>query len=124
MEGYEQKTQRVYARGDHFSTEVKVSRDGFQWKKAMAGELSSGGLSLFTKNEYQVGDELWFDLKVSGFMSEFEVKTQGCIRRKNRTEEGAFEYGVSFIGLSQELKIRIDENVHNDRPISGGSYSL
>ncbi len=118
MDGY---NQRAYSRGQHFAYDGTVSVDGETWEKADISDLSSGGLKLVTKANHTQGDELWFDLVIYGFMSEFQVKVPGKICRKTDVA-GKYQYGIEFIGLSQDTKIRIDANVHNDRPVEKKEY--
>ena len=114
--------KRAYARANHFNLTARVSKDKFIWKKAAATELSSGGLELRTKIEYAVGDVLWLDLTVQGFLSEFSFKAEATIRRTKGFIGGEHIYGVSFNNLTDDVRIRIDENVRNDRPAGGDAY--
>lgn len=113
--------QRAYSRGQHLNCDARVSRDGTSWVPADIHNVSSGGLKLDSPTEYQKGEVLWFDLVFHGFLSDFEVKAQGEIRHVSQYG-ASYHYGVAFIGLSPDTKIRIDENVKLDRPVSGGSY--
>lgn len=113
--------KRAYQRGGHFNGRAKVSQDGRHWEAADVVDVSSGGLKLRTAAEYAEGDMLWFDLVLSGFLSEMNVKTMGEVRRKS-PYAGKYQYGIRFKGLSQEKIVQIDENIKNDRPVSGGSY--
>jgi hypothetical protein len=115
--------KRDYARGSHFNLTAKVTSDKIRWRKAGVGNLSSGGMELHSAIKYDVGETLWFDVTINTFLSEFTVKTQGIVRRVRDGAEGTFICGIQFVGLSQDIKIRIDENVQNDRPVSGGLYS-
>ena len=115
--------QRAYNRGSHFNGEAQVSSDGDNWQQADVSDISSGGLMFCSPTEYAVGDRLWFDLVIRGFLSKFEVKSLGEVRRK--IEHGkVFDYGIAFKGLSPEKKIQIDENVRNDRPVTGDGYEV
>lgn len=113
--------QREYSRASHFGFEVLVCKDKANWHEARVSDLSSGGLKLHTHKDYEQGETLWFDLIIHGFMSEFTVVVQGSIQRKTK-EKKDFVYGIKFLNLSQDIKIRIDENVHNDRPIGKTRY--
>ncbi|MDR1193506.1 MAG: PilZ domain-containing protein [Peptococcaceae bacterium] len=114
-------TRRDYQRGAHFHSAASVSADGEHWHDAEMGDLSSGGLSLNSSLEFAVGDVIWLNLRVEGFMSGFDVAAKGSVRRKQRFADENV-YGVAFIGLPQDVQIRIDENARGDRPISGGTY--
>ena len=115
--------QRAYSRGSHLNGRVSVSQDGDEWGNADVSDVSSGGLKLFTTAEYAVGDVLWFDIVLQSFMSEFEVRTKGEIRRKVPYGSG-YNYGIAFKGLTPDKKIQIDENVRNDRPVEGNEYEV
>lgn len=116
-----QENRRAYQRGLHFHIDAKISTDGIIWTEAFISDLSSGGLQLHSDTCYQKDDILWFDLMIQGFFTEFEVKVKGIVRREHMREKQHI-YGISFLDLSPELKIRIDENVMNDRPVGGASY--
>ncbi|GMO11952.1 MAG: hypothetical protein Ta2A_21210 [Treponemataceae bacterium] len=123
MSESEGTNKRVYARSTHFNLIVRVSKDKFIWKKANATELSSSGLELRTPAEHEVGTVLWLDLTVQGFLSEFSFKAEATIRRNKGLVGGEHIYGMSFNKLPEDLRIRIDENVKNDRPAGGDAYS-
>lgn len=114
--------KRDYSRASHFGCDVRVSTDKMRWQNADVTDISSGGLKLMTETEYAAGTELWFDLRINGFMSEFTVQVKGIVRHQ-APYRGKYQYGIQFVGLSPDLKIRIDENVHNDRPVGRGVYS-
>lgn len=114
--------RRTYQRGGHFVTIANISADDQNWQTADVYDISSGGLQLHTDLELSVNDVLWIDMTIHGFFTEFDVKTQIVVRRKlGRDDKNV--YGVSFKGLSQDIKIRIDENIIKDRPVSQDSYT-
>lgn len=113
--------QRAYSRGGHFDGQVLVSTDGDTWAPADVSDISSGGLKLHSNAEYGEGEALWFDICLQSFLSEFEIKTMGVVCRK-APAGGAFQYGIAFKGLSRDKQIQIDENVRNDRPVTGKGY--
>lgn len=113
--------RRIYQRGSHFYTVANISSDGQSWQPAEVYDVSSGGLKLHTGLEFHAGDILWLDMTLHGFFSEFEVKTQ-CVVRRKLTDDDKHVYGLSFKDLSQDIKIRIDENVIKDRPVSQDPY--
>ena len=118
MDGY---NQRAYSRGNHFEYDGAVSVDSEVWEKADISDLSSGGLKLITTADHKQGDVLWFDLVIYGFMSEFGIKVPGKVCRRAELS-GKYQYGIEFMDLSQDIKIRIDANVHNDRPVEKKEY--
>lgn len=114
--------RRTYKRGTHFSCGARISDDGgTHWQCAEIYDLSSGGLKLKSHNDYETGDMLLFALTIQGFLSEFDLQVQGIIRRKDKVL-AHFLYGIAFMDLSMDVKIRIDENVRNDRPVERGYY--
>lgn len=115
--------RRHYKRSDHLYCTAKMSIDGKKWQEADLDDLSSGGLRMRTAESFQVNDVLWFNLEIQNFLVEFSIKTQGIIRR--RTEfENEYTYGVAFINLSPDDRIRIDENVRMDRPVTRDTYNF
>ena len=113
--------RRQYKRSDHFHMVAKYSRDQKTWADAVVNNLSSGGLQLCTEDRFETGDTIWFDLTIQGFFSEFEIQTKAEVKNVKITEDSIC-YGVVFLGLSHDKKIRIDENVNHDRPFGGGPY--
>jgi len=108
LEGVE---RRVYQRSEGFHIEARVGRNKDQWRDAEVYDLSSEGLKFQVDEPFDVGDVLWFDMKVTKLFAEFEFIAQGEIRRKNNNV-----FGASFKDLNNDLKIRIDELVHNFKP--------
>ncbi len=117
----QQYNRRNYQRGKHLHCNVEVSSDNKIWYKANTTDVSSGGLSLQTTQVYEVGDSLQFSLEVESFLSQFTVKTEGKVRRKEIFAK-EYIYGIEFINLHQDIKIRIDESVLADRPIGRETY--
>jgi len=106
--------RRVYQRSK-FDCDAKVSADGFAWKRIEVRDLSSGGLQMYLADDYEIGAKLWFDLILYGISTQFEVKVQGTVRRKDKTQHYQV-YGISFINVPPDTKIRIDETIHKMRP--------
>lgn len=113
--------KRAYIRSNDLDDEIKVSVDGNKWKIATVTDISSGGLKLVDAAEYNTGDTLWFDITIRSVLSEFEIMVRGVVRRK-ALQAGNYVYGIAFVGLSQDKKIRIDESIRNDRPVGGERY--
>lgn len=113
--------RRQYLRSSHFHCIAKLKTELNGWKDVHVYDISSGGMKLRTTDEHGIGDVFWFDLNIQGFMSEFTVMVQGVVRHKD-TSAAYYLYGIEFLGLSQELQVRIDENVRSDRPIEGDVY--
>lgn len=114
--------RRTYQRGSHFYTVANISADGQNWQTAEVYDVSSSGLQIHSDHTLHVGDVLWIDMMIHGFFTEFQVKTQCVVRRKIDGEEKNV-YGVSFKDLSQDIRIRIDENIIKDRPVSQNLYT-
>ena len=113
---------RRYGRGKHFICTAKVSTDCSGWKSTLVNDISSGGLNFVHLLEYMVGDVLWIEMYIEGFFSAFNFLVQGRIRHKTPSGEG-FIYGVEFLDLPHSIKVQIDLNVREDRPVSGEPYS-
>ncbi len=104
--------KRVYQRGDHFECTAKVSEDGEKWFESKIIDLSSGGLLFISEKEYPQDTVLWFDILVEGFLSEFHVEVKGKVRRVQHVGTH-YNHGIAFVDLDNDMKIRIDENVHS-----------
>ncbi|MDR1060674.1 MAG: PilZ domain-containing protein [Clostridiales bacterium] len=105
--------RRAYQR-DSFNCDAKMSRDGASWVEARVSDLSSGGLQMKARDDIDVGATVWLDIIMYGLASEFEVKTQGIIRRKQRARH-YFIYGVLFADLPGDSRIMIDEAISQIR---------
>ena len=103
--------RRTYQRSEEFQFEARVSRDNAQWVDITVHDLSSEGLKFETDEQFEVGNAVWFDMKVNKLFVEFKFKAKGEIRRKDKNV-----YGASFKDLSSDIKIRIDEVMHNFGP--------
>ena len=105
------KHHRVYQRSDGFHCDAQVSRDKEQWRDIEVCDLSSEGLKFQTDEQFNVGDAVWFDMNVTGFLTSFEFIAEGVIRNKDKNT-----FGASFEGLNHDLKIHIDEAARNFGP--------
>lgn len=114
--------KREYQRGEHLNCTVKVSVDGKNYKSGEVSDISSGGIALISTDKYNVGDKLFFELLIEGFLSEFLVMTEGKIMRCTALPE-YYLYGIKFIGLSEDMKIRIDMNIVKDRMVESNPYT-
>ncbi len=115
--------KRAYKRSNHLVCDAKIQKKDGTWQKIDVEDLSSGGAKLYTRYECEENQLLEIDIKVNAFFSEFRVKTIAQVRNKTTLKDGGFQYGVVFINMEKNMKIRIDENVHKDRPIAGNDYS-
>ena len=114
--------KRQYRRSEHMEIDVKVSSNGRNWEKVQAVDLSSGGIRFMTSKIYALNANMRFDITVYNFLAEFGFKVQGEIKSVNKDEENIYRYGVQFLDLDENTKIRIDENVINDRPLGKHPY--
>jgi c-di-GMP-binding flagellar brake protein YcgR len=114
---------RTYQRGVHLHIDARFSEDGTAWQDAQICDISSGGMQVQIDKHYNKGDRLWFDLIIHHFFSQFELKVRGVIRQE-LLHEGRHLYGVQFLNLTPEMRIRIDECVLSDRPVSGTPFTL
>ena len=103
--------RRTYRRSDGFHCDVQVSRDKARWKDVAVCDLSSEGIKFQTDEQFDTGDAVWFDLNVTGFLTSFEFIAEGVIRHRDNNI-----FGASFEGLSNDLKIHIDEATRNFGP--------
>lgn len=117
MDGFD---KRAYQRTDHVDTRVRVSRDSECWVDVEAVDISSGGLAFKTDEDFDEGQMIWLDLELSGFLSEYELVTEGKVLHKAALG-GRFQYGLSMPKLQEHEKIRLDEMVKGDRPVLGQS---
>ncbi|MCL1822808.1 MAG: PilZ domain-containing protein [Oscillospiraceae bacterium] len=108
MEG---SNRRSYKRDTNFCTDAKVSLDGRIWHSATVYDISAGGLKFVTNIIFDMDENLWFDLDIPEFLSKHQMKLQGVIRRQEDEENEQFVYGVSFINISPDIQIGIDENI-------------
>ncbi len=115
--------KRAYKRSNHLVCDARMKEMNGTWQKIDVTDLSSGGAKLHTSNELEQNQSLEIDINVNGFFSEFRVQTMAEVRSKIVLKDGDFQYGVVFIGMEQNMKIHIDENVHKDMPVAGNSYS-
>ena len=97
------------------SCEAKFSVDGRTWTDFNVADLSSGGLRLFIKEDFEIGTRLSFHIVLYGLSSEFVFKADGIIRRKDFAKF-YYVYGIGFVDLSQDAKIQIDEMITHMRP--------
>jgi c-di-GMP-binding flagellar brake protein YcgR len=107
--------RRRYQRQSHLFCEARASRDQASWAPVRVGDVSSGGMRVYTDDTYFVGDEMWVDLTLYGAHSEFHVKTP-CVVRRDLQSEYFHAYGLEFVGLSPHAKVRIDEMIRQMRP--------
>lgn len=112
---------RSYQRGSHLDLEIRVSIDGIEYIDAKAKDISSGGINLISDIKYTAGDKLFLIIILNGFMTEFKFDAIGVIKHISPYRKG-FSYGVQFIGLDEQLKIRLDQNVIKDRIVESEPY--
>ena len=105
------RNRRTYQRSEGFHCEARVSRDKAQWKEVTICDLSGDGLRFQSDEQFDVGDVLWFDLNVTGFLTGLEFVAKGVIRHKDKNN-----FGTSFEDLNPNLKIHIDEAMRNFGP--------
>lgn len=117
----DQYDKRNYRRASHFLGELQVSADGENWQNAQMKDISSSGMQMQSGIDYEDGENLWVDVLLSGYLSEFRIKARGTICRK-KVKNSHYSYGVKFENLPIDLHIRLDENVSGDRPVGKGYY--
>ena len=103
--------RRAFQRSENFHCKARVSKDKAEWYSVVVCDLSSEGLKFQSDEQFNVGEFLWFELSVTGFLTSLDFIAKGEIRHKyNNT------YGVSFKDLKNDLKIHIDEAMRNFAP--------
>ena len=114
MVNNEHGDRRAYQRAA-LDIDAKYSADGVSWLEADAIDLSSGGIQMRSKLEYETDAVLQFDITIYGLSSEFEFRTEGAIRHMNYVKP-YYSYGIVFKGLPNSTKIRIDEMITHNHP--------
>ena len=103
--------RRVFRRSESFHCEARVSKDKAEWRRVDVRDLSGEGLRFRSGEQFDVGELLWFELNVTGFLTSLDFSVRGEIRHKRENT-----YGVSFKDLSHDRKIFIDEAMRNFQP--------
>ena len=103
--------RRAYRRSEGFQCKARVSRDRAEWHRAVVCDLSCEGLKFQTDEQFDIGDVLWFELNVTGFLTSLDFIAKGVIRHKDKNA-----FGASFKDLDPDFKIHIDEAMRNFGP--------
>ena len=103
--------RRAYRRSESFQSKARVSRDKSEWHHAVVCDLSGEGLKFQTDEQFDVGDVLWFEMSVTGFLTSLDFTAKGVIRHKDKNT-----FGASFQDLNPDFKIHIDEAMRNFGP--------
>jgi hypothetical protein len=108
--------RRTYRRSALIKCDAKISKDSQKWEEASVIDISSNGFQMIASDIYEIGELLFFEMKIYGFLSEFNVNINGVVRRKIPKEGGNASYGISFQNLAPDIKIRIDESIIKNNP--------
>ncbi|MCL2741560.1 MAG: PilZ domain-containing protein [Oscillospiraceae bacterium] len=116
---------RKYARSSHIISNLEI-HDGIRWHKATLSNISAGGLCFLSKDDYGVGANVKMSLSVYSQLSEFRMELEGTVLRAVEAEGQQSEYNVKFVGLSDYLRVQIDELIKNEgslhRDVSYDNY--
>ena len=107
--------RRVYQRSHSFNGDAFISEDGVTWVDVRINNMSSGGLRFLYTVGFEVGKELFLDIRIRDYFTEFEVKTKGIIRNVEKAGRDHV-YGVKFTSIGHDARIRIDEAIKSIIP--------
>ena len=114
--------RRVYRRGTHVECEGRISVDSRNWIDIKANNISSGGMSFKSKIIFAKDDALYCKLTVNHLLTSFSFECNGIIASVQNLASGNL-YGVRFVDVDKDMKIRIDENISAITPITRGGYT-
>ena len=107
---------RDYVRTDNWSV-VALARkdaDGEKWFDVRIPNIAAGGLLFTTDLTFEVGDVLYYDMKIDpltpGITTTIPMKVKGIIRgNRGQDRDGLNSYSVEFLEISNNDRIRLDE---------------
>jgi c-di-GMP-binding flagellar brake protein YcgR len=101
------------------------SIDRLKWEDIAVSNFAEGGLKFITTNVFKQGDQLWLRLHICDYMNividDFRFETKAEIRNIQDMDNNKYAYGVRFLDLSPNIKIRMDELVQKVNRILTGS---
>jgi hypothetical protein len=107
-------TKRDYARTDNFSVDAKISANKKEWFRVQVPNIAAGGLLFITDRQYQLGDLLYFDLRIDPRITiiiPISFNIRGEIKHDRGVEAGKHTYAVTFTEITPNDQIRLDELV-------------
>jgi len=104
--------KRVFLRTDKFNITAKVSKDEKEWHKVEVVDISTGGLLFRSKEAFEGGETVRFDLKIQPtvFISQttLSIKTQGEVLGDRGEEGGLFSYAAKFAKIASSNHTELD----------------
>lgn len=113
--GYSDRIERRFYQRTAPHCDAKYSVDGKKWVEFNVADISSGGLQMHAADEFELNDRVLFDIILYGLSSELEFRAEGAVRRKSHAKH-YYVYGISFVNMSNNIKIHIDEMIIHMRP--------
>jgi len=105
--------RRSYIRDNYFYSGATVRVKGGHKHKVTVFDFSAGGVKFRAEKDlgFAIGDVMDFDTIIGSFpkFAETQIATPVKIRRVIPEDGGQVSYGASFMEISPELRIRIDE---------------
>ncbi len=100
--------RRRYRRYGNAICKVTMSEDNKNWQEINILDISAGGLKFTSTEDLESDKNYHFDIAVYNMLSEFNMKFEGVIVRK---EENSIEktYAVKFINVNKHNQIQLDE---------------
>lgn len=100
--------QRKYQRFGNAVCEAAFSTDKVRWNDIELCDISAGGLKFLTNKAYDLETQMYFDLSLYNFLSEFSMKCEGHIVRKENTKD-LNSYAVKFDNVDKYIRVQLDE---------------
>jgi len=102
--------RRAYIRDNYLNSDAEISADGVKKTRAVVSDISAGGLRFRANEEFKNGDVLHLKMTIGELPREININVQIKIRRVEPSDGETF-YSVSFVDLSPELRIQLDEMI-------------
>lgn len=103
---------RKFQRCSNLICKVFVSTDEIKWNEVGLCNISAGGIKVSSKEMYELGQHLYFNLYIYNMLSEFIIRVEGEILR---VEEGAYtnSFGIKFVDFDKYHQIQLDEVIRS-----------
>jgi hypothetical protein len=101
---------RKYQRCDNLVCKVLTSLTGSKWEDVELHDISAGGIKFSSQKAYPLNAKLYFDIYVYNMLSEFNVKVEGCVIRRD-SSEATNVYAVNFENINKYQQVQLDELV-------------
>ena len=113
----ENPIHRDYVRTDSWSVIATARRDGDaeHWFDVRIPNIAAGGMLFLAEGQYDVGEELWFDMQIDpmtpGITTKIPMKVKGEIKSYRGEKDGLHSFSVEFTEILKSDRIRLDELV-------------